>query len=87
MNLLIKYGGVGPGGLIGLPYISILDEKGNLIITSNRPVKGNAHGECIGYSSKPEEIDWFLVMLTKNPLFSEENSKAVKNWLSSNAAN
>jgi hypothetical protein len=53
MNLLIKYGGVGPGGLIGLPYISILDEKGNLIINSNRPVKGNAHGECIGYASVP----------------------------------
>jgi thiol-disulfide isomerase/thioredoxin len=87
MNLLIKYGGVGPGGLIGLPYISILDDKGNLIINSNCPVKGNAHGECIGYPSKSEEIDWFLMMLTKNPLFSEENSKAVKNWLSSNAAN
>ncbi|HXN64646.1 MAG TPA: thioredoxin family protein [Candidatus Acidoferrales bacterium] len=87
MNLLIKYGGVGPGGLIGLPYISILDEKGNPIIDSNRPVKGNAHGQCIGYPSQPEEIDWFLVMLKKNPLFTEENAKAVKIWLSSNAAN
>jgi hypothetical protein len=41
----------------GIPWMTILDEKGEKLITSDGP-KGN-----IGYPFEPHEIDYFLVML------------------------
>jgi thioredoxin-related protein len=42
LDLLVKFGGVGPGGASGIPYICIFNKDGKLIANSRTP----AHGQC-----------------------------------------
>jgi hypothetical protein len=43
----------------GVPWFVFLDARGNALVTSDGP------GGNIGYPFKPEEIDYFTVMLRK----------------------
>ena len=88
LELLAKFGGVGPGGVVDLPFISILDEKCKLIVNSNPVIKGIPQNGGIGYPAKPEEIDWFLTMLKKSsPALTVDDAQVVKNWLTKAANN
>lgn len=88
LELLAKFGGVGPGGVVGLPFISILDEKCKLIVNSNPVVKGMPQNGGIGYPARPEQIDWFVTMLKKSsPALTVDDAHVVKNWLMKAANN
>ena len=88
LNLLIKFGGVGPGGVADIPFISILSDKGKLIVNSNPPAHSNMHPEGVGYPAKPAEIDWFMTMLKKSsPALTAEDAQVVNNWLAKNGDN
>ncbi len=85
LELLVQYGGMkgdGENAEVGLPYFVLLDPKGKLIVSTNRPVKGKAQGASIGYPTEPEEIDWFITMLQKAaPGVTEADTKVVRSWL------
>lgn len=85
VDQLIKFGGVGPGGVTNIPFIAILSEKGKLIVNANRPTAGNSRFEAIGYPTKPEEIDWFIAMLKKNaPALTVDEAQVVRSALAKN---
>ena len=66
----------------GVPFLVILDDKGQLLINSNRPVKGKPKGENVGYPALPVEIDWFMQMLRKTvPVLAEPDARTIENWL------
>lgn len=66
----------------GVPFIVILDEQGQLLVNSNRPVKGKPNGENVGYPALPVEIDWFIQMLRKTvPSLTEPDAHTIENWL------
>jgi len=48
-----------------VPFFAFLNQKGETIVNSIRPGKGDAGGSNIGHPVQPEEIDWFLVMVKK----------------------
>lgn len=80
-KLMARLGGT-IGGTGGLPYFVFLDAKGETIINSKRPVRGQQDGADIGYPSEPEEIDWFVSMLKKGaPSLTTEEARIVENWL------
>ncbi len=66
----------------GVPFLVILDERGQLLVNSNRPVKGKSKGENVGYPALPVEIDWFMQMLRKTvPNLTEPDAHTIENWL------
>lgn len=78
--LMVKFG----GATSGLPFMVILDGKGQFVCNSNRPLKGSPLGQNIGYPSRPDEIAWFVMMLKKGvPSLSASDRHAVEEWLSS----
>jgi thioredoxin-related protein len=87
LDLLVKFGGVGPGGASGIPYICILNKNGKLIANSRMPSHGNAPFKIMGFPSEPGEIDQFLVMMKKgSPALTVEEAQVVKDWLTKNAS-
>jgi thioredoxin-related protein len=86
-SLVTKYGGVTSSGDASLPFIAIVDQKGKLIINSNRPVKGSAGGSGIGFPTAPEEISWFLGMLQKAaPGITTDETETIQSGLRKAAA-
>jgi thioredoxin-related protein len=68
----------------GLPFFAFLDEHGELIANSNRPVPGKPDGENIGHPMAPEEVDHFMWMLRKAvPALSPADAQAIENYLRS----
>ena len=66
----------------GLPFFAFLDEHGELIANSNRPVPGNPGGANIGHPMAPEEVDHFMNMLKKvAPPLSPSESQLIENYL------
>ena len=66
----------------GLPFFAFLDEHGELIANSNRPVPGKPDGENIGHPMAPEEVDHFMRMLRKAvPALSTADAQVVENYL------
>lgn len=58
------------GGGGGLPFIAFLDDRGAMLANSNAPAKleagkGGYKGGNIGHPDAPEEVDWFMEMLSK----------------------
>ncbi|MEI9974019.1 MAG: hypothetical protein WDO73_19395 [Ignavibacteriota bacterium] len=53
------------GGPAGLPYFAFLDEKGAPIVNSRRPRDNGQPGDNIGHPAEPQEVDWFMTMLSK----------------------
>jgi len=82
-ELIAKLGGVDEKGKIGgVPFLVFLDAGGRPIVNSNRPVKGSAIGENVGFPSEPEEIDWFMVMLKKAvPAMTAAETSTLEKWL------
>jgi thioredoxin-related protein len=70
------------GHVAGVPFIVFLDAAGEPIINSFRLIEGGTRRANIGYPSRPEEIDWFEVMLKKAvPLMSTDELRAIDEWL------
>lgn len=66
----------------GLPFFAFLDERGELIANSNRPVPGKPGGENIGHPMAPEEVDHFMWMLAKAvPALSPADAQVIENYL------
>ena len=66
----------------GLPFFVFLDERGEMIANSYRPVPGKPHGANIGHPMEPEEVDYFMVMLRKAvPTLSPEDTQLIENYL------
>lgn len=66
----------------GLPFFAFLDEKGETIANSIRPGEGNDAERNIGHPVKPQEVDWFLIMVKKAaPAMSADEAKVLENWL------
>ncbi len=66
----------------GVPYIVFLNEKGEPLANSLRPVNGHPTGENIGYPVLPEEIAWFVSMLNKAvPSISGDEAAKIESWL------
>jgi thioredoxin-related protein len=77
-ELMGHYGGEAKG----VPFLVFLDERGQLLANSNRPVKGKPVGENIGYPALPEEIDWYMVMLKKSlPDLTNADAATIEKWL------
>ena len=70
------------GESMGIPFLVFLDEQGQLVINSNRPVKGKPVGENVGYPAVPVEISWFMTMLKKTlPALTKADEDAIETWL------
>ena len=66
----------------GLPFFAFLDEHGELIANSNRPVPGKPDGENIGHPMAPEEVDHFMRMLRKAvPALSPADAQLIETYL------
>jgi hypothetical protein len=66
----------------GLPFFAFLDEHGELIANSIRPVPGKPDGENIGYPTATEEVDHFMWMLRKAaPALSLADAQVVESYL------
>jgi thioredoxin-related protein len=77
-NLVADFGGESNG----VPFLVFLNERGELIVNSNRPVKGKPKGENVGYPDLPEEIDWFMSMLkTTLPSLPTDEARVIEIWL------
>lgn len=69
------------GGPDGLPFMVFLDEKGALIINSQRPT-GQGKTENIGHPYQPEEVDWFMKMVAKAaPRMTSAEAGTLEKWL------
>jgi thiol-disulfide isomerase/thioredoxin len=65
-----------------LPFFAFLDEHGELIANSYRPVPGEPDGVNIGHPAEPEEIDHFMWMLRKAvPSLSPADAQLIENYL------
>jgi hypothetical protein len=65
-----------------LPFFAFLDERGELIANSYRPVPGKPAGANIGHPMEPEEVDYFMVMLGKAvPALSPEDTQLIEHYL------
>ncbi len=72
-NVLTKVGGSG----VGLPFFAFLDAKGDLIVNSKKDGRDN-----IGHPFQPEEIDWFMIMLSKAaPEMDKTERQKIETWL------
>ena len=66
----------------GLPFFAFLDEHGELIANSNRPVPGKPGGVNIGHPMAPEEVDHFMWMLRKAvPALSPVDTQVIETYL------
>ena len=84
LNMMIKYGGISPQGDVGLPFIVVLDQKAKLIANSNIPGRSQpkATPTSTGFATEPEEIKWFLTMITKGaPGVSEDETHKIQEAL------
>jgi len=76
-NVLNRLGGEGAG----LPYFAFLDAKGELIVTSKRPIPGKG-SENMGYPLDPDDVTWFMSMLKKSaPKLTPAEAGTIENWL------
>jgi hypothetical protein len=65
-----------------LPFFAFLDEHGELIANSYRPVPGKPVGANIGHPMEPEEVDYFMVMLRKAvPALSPSDTHLIEDYL------
>jgi hypothetical protein len=66
----------------GLPFFAFLNERGELVANSCRPVPGEPGGVNIGHPWQPEEVDYFMVMLRKAvPALSPSDAQLIEGYL------
>ncbi|HEY6253887.1 MAG TPA: thioredoxin family protein [Candidatus Angelobacter sp.] len=81
-QFLLEFGGISSKGEGGFPFFVVLDEKAAPLINSNRPAKGKAEGDGIGFPAQPQEIAWFLTMLKRGaPSLTDEEAKVIQGKL------
>jgi hypothetical protein len=80
MDLMKTWG----GEKSGLPFMVVLDAKGKMAITSNRPVPGKPAAN-IGYPAAPEEIAYFMEMVQKTSRLSATDRDRMAAWLKEHA--
>jgi thiol-disulfide isomerase/thioredoxin len=81
-QLLGKFGGIGPGGAVSLPFLVVVDAKGIPLVNSKRPVPGKREGADIDFPPSPDDLQWYMSMLKKGaPEMTEEESQTVSRWL------
>lgn len=69
------------GDKSGLPFMVVLDKTGKKLIDSNREKTPQTN---IGYPAKPEEIAWFLNMVSHSGLNKSQIAQ-MKGWLTEHA--
>lgn len=70
------------GGIHGLPWFAFLDANGEEIINSDRVTEGGKVAGNIGHPDKPEEVDWFMVMVHRAaPQMTADESATLEHWL------
>jgi len=85
--VMMKYGGIGPGGDAGLPFIAVIDANFKLIASSIEPGKNKGASDGTGFPTSPGEIRWFLTMLRRaDPAITDDESKALVKELQKEAA-
>jgi len=66
----------------GLPFFAFLDDRGQMLANSYRPLPGNRNGRNIGYPTTPIEVDHFMNMLGKvSPPLSPGESRLIEDYL------
>jgi hypothetical protein len=68
------------GGNAGLRFFAFLDANGELIVNSLPPVAGRP-AMNIGDPRKPEEVEWFLLMVKKAAPVTPEQSAVLERCL------
>jgi hypothetical protein len=66
----------------GLPFLAILDDKGQLLVNSNMDGKDHMN---TGYPAKPEEIAHFMRMLRFAPNLTDVQYSQIDGWLREHA--
>jgi thiol-disulfide isomerase/thioredoxin len=66
----------------GVPFFVFLNERGQPIVSSNRPGERAPGGGNIGYPVTPQEIEWFMSMLKKSvPALTGTEARVIESWL------
>jgi len=66
----------------GLPFFAFVDRKGELIVNSKRPTGNQSENSNIGHPFAPEEIAWFMKMLSKAaPRMTQVETQKIETWL------
>jgi hypothetical protein len=66
----------------GLPFLVILDSKGQMLVNSNMDGKDHMN---TGYPAKPEEIAHFMRMLHHAPTLTDVQYAKIDTWLREHA--
>jgi hypothetical protein len=70
------------GQQAGLPFFAFVGSDGKMIENSKRKAKPDDAGQNIGHPVAPEEIAWFMEMLTKGaPRMTKPERTAIETWL------
>ena len=73
MEVMNKVG----GDNAGLPFFAFLNAKGELIVNSKKD-----GGDNIGHPYQPEEVSWFMTMLSKAaPDMDKGERQVTESWL------
>jgi len=64
-NLIVRYNGLQPNGEVSLPFVALLDQKGNLIANSNLPAKKPGGRAGLTFPTEPDDVKYFLAILHK----------------------
>lgn len=66
----------------GLPFYAFLDAKGTLLVNSIEPAADGRKAGNIGHPDAPDEVDWFLAMLTKAaPRMTAQEKAPIEKYL------
>ncbi|MGA2419341.1 MAG: thioredoxin family protein [Candidatus Acidiferrum sp.] len=82
-DLITKYGGIpAGGGVVGLPFIAVLDPGGKLIASSKTHGKAPVNAANGEFPTQPEEVRWFLGMVKKGaPAMTAEETHKLQDAL------
>lgn len=70
------------GEKAGLPFFAFVRADGKMIENSKRKAKADDPGQNVGHPVAPEEIAWFMEMLTKGaPKMTKEERASLETWL------
>ncbi len=70
------------GQQAGLPFFAFVGADGKMIENSKRKAKADDPGQNVGHPVAPEEIAWFMEMLTKGaPKMTKAERAALETWL------
>jgi thiol-disulfide isomerase/thioredoxin len=85
--LIAKYGGISPTGMVGLPFIAIVDAKAKLLANSAATTKSKPGSNDAGFPTDPDEIKSFLFMIQKgSPAITTEELHKLEDGLHQAAA-